>query len=102
MITLNQFKPGKIVFYDDFAEKQFLKIKLLKITKKKGGYFWFDAEIVDNTNIPEDRREFYKIGTIHSFSNSFITESLAELKRDAENYKNTQIEFIKKIYGIEN
>ncbi len=40
--------------------------------------------------------EYYKIGSIHSFSNAFIAETITQMQKDIKEYKKTQIKFIQK------
>jgi len=95
MITEKQMKNE--LFYSDFYDKSYLKIKPLKVTKRKGRHFWFDAAILDNSHA--DNKEFHTIGKVCSFSNSFIYQSLDELRGDVEPYKLQQIKALKSILG---
>jgi len=92
MITNDQFKKGKIVFYSDFYDKRYCRIKLLEITKTRGHNFWFNAELIDNDHM--DNKSYHKVGSIHSFSNSFIYKTLKDLKGDIERTKKAQINFL--------
>jgi len=90
MITLKEFKKGGVYYYSDFYDKDWMIIKGIKITKRKGNDFWFLAEIVEN----HTDREWNNPGTIHSFSNSFIYKTWDELVGDIERSKQSQIQFL--------
>ena len=99
MLHITQFKPGKIVIFDAFCGKEWLKIKLIKITKKGRGRFkdnfWFLAEVIENHT--SCKAGFNAVGEIHSFSNSFISENKTEMLQSAEAYKKVKIEWVKRI-----
>jgi len=100
MITKKEFEPGKQYYYSDFYDKSYSIIKALEITKTlKGhpaGIFYFEAETIDNSNI--DNKVFHAIGSIHSYSNSFIYNSIDDLRAGSENYKKVQIALVEKLY----
>jgi len=82
MLNKKDFEKGKEVIYSDFGAKSYCKIKLIKITKTRGKHFWFDAEIVENDNLTNSH--IREVGSIHSYSNSFIYEDVKELKDTGE------------------
>ena len=96
MITKKEFEPGKQYYYSDFYNKSYSIIKALEITKTRKGRFYFEAETVDNSNI--DNKVFHAIGSIHSYSNSFIYNSIDDLRAGSENYKKVQIALVEKLY----
>jgi len=95
MIKIKDFKKGAIYYYSDFYDKSYCRVEAVEITSKRKQYYLFNARIVDNSHI--DKKEYYKIGGIHSFSNSFMFKSLKELKGDIERYKEVQCNYLKKI-----
>lgn len=98
MIDYSEFKVGKKVYYSDQYEKSYAIIELLKVTKRKGKYFWFDAKIIDNSNITPGRGKWFDNGNISSFSNAFIYNTYDELKKGSDTYKETQIDWLTKKY----
>ena len=88
MINKQNIKQARL-WYSDFYDKSFAIIKPLNITKTRRGTFWFNAEIIDNTNI--DHKEYNAVGSIHSYSNSFIFTSLAALKADVKPSQDRQV-----------
>lgn len=79
--TLEKYiKTGDSLVYD-FGFENYWNIKPERITKTKGQHVWFDAIRTDD-------------GTRHSFSNSFVSESLEQAKIEKEKYKETQIKFL--------
>jgi len=97
MITENEMQRDKL-YYSDFYDKSYAVIKPLKVTKRKGRIFWFNAEVIDNTHI--DNKTFNTVGSIHSYSNSFIFTSLEALKADVEPSKARQISWLIKEVAI--
>ena len=98
-MRFEKFKRGKRVFYSDFNDKSYAIVELINITKKRGTTYWFNAKIIDNSNItPDNRKKFFQIDSIHSFSNSFIYETYKDLKLGVEAYKEKQIDFLTKKY----
>jgi len=97
LIKINDFKKGDIYYYSDFYDKSYCRVEAIKITSrmKRRPHYLFNARIVDNSHI--DKKEYYEIGSIHSFSNSFMFKSLKELKGDIERYKEVQCNYLKKI-----
>jgi hypothetical protein len=92
MLRKEDFKKGKIVYYSDFYDKFYSKIKLIKITKTRKNIFWFNAEIIDNDHCQD--KKWNKIGSIHSYNNSFIYNSLQELKDSIPGQKQDQINWL--------
>ena len=83
---------GKPLIYD-YGFNEYVTIRPTHITKTQGKHFWFEAMIEDNKNISD--KKYYAIGSIHSFSNAFISESLKQKDQENEKYKKTQIKFLK-------
>jgi len=102
MINLKDFKPGNVYYYSDFGDSEYCQVKALKIRKiGRGKYknnFWFFAEIVENEKMKD--KKYYKIGSIHGFSNSFMFGTLSDLKTGCENYKEVQAKFLIKTFGL--
>jgi hypothetical protein len=96
MITKSEFKENNTYIYSDFGDKSYLYIKALNIYKTHGDHFWFNAKVVDNSQVND--KKFNAIGTVHSYSNSFIYKNLKDLKQDTKLYKQTQTNFIKKAF----
>ena len=96
MLELKDFKKDKIVLYSSMSDKEYYKIKLIKITKraKKRNIFWFDAKIIDNSTGQTDS-SFHAIGSIHSYSNSFIYKTKKDLIAGSKKYITTQINWLK-------
>jgi len=97
MITVKDFKPGKIVFYSSFGVDEICKLKLIKITKTRGRHFWFDAEIYDNMTL-RMADSYNRIGSVHSYSNAFIYNSLEDLQAGEKAYINVQVDALKGFY----
>ena len=98
MITAQEFRSGKVVYYSSFGDKEYCKLKLLKITKKRGRVFWFDAEILDNDKLRNC--EFNQVGSVHSYSNSFIYNTLNELMAGTKRYVDVQVRALKSYYKL--
>ena len=94
MITANQFQKGKQVLYSDFYDKSYAIIELIKITKRRGAHFWFNAKLIDNSHLSNKDLPYNQNGSIHSYSNSFIYEDMQELKKGSAGYIKTQVKAI--------
>jgi hypothetical protein len=101
MILEKEFKSGDLYYYSDFYDKSFCEIKAIKIYKKARNRptFWFNAEVTNNDHI--DNKVFHEVGSVHSFSNSFVYKSLADLKQGVKDYKIKQIGFITQMANME-
>jgi len=98
MLDYSEFKPGKKVLYADESEKSYVGIELVKVTKRKGMSFWFDAKVIDNSNTRAGREKWFELGAIKSFSNAFIYNTFDELKKGSDSYKEVQIDWLTKKY----
>ena len=94
MLKLKDFKEGKKMYYSDFGVSSYCRIELIKVTKVKKGTFWFTAKVIDNKKIRD--KKWSAIDSIHSYSNSFIYETLNDLRIGHGSYIHTQIDWILK------
>ena len=92
MLKLKDFEKGKKMYYSDFGVKSYCRIELIKVTKVKKGTFWFTAKVIENKNIRD--KKWSAIGSLHSYSNSFISNTLKELKQGHKEYIKTSINWM--------
>jgi len=99
-MTINELKTnGSLPIIYDYGFGEFCRIKVIDIYKIKGTNCWLNAKIIDNSFMDERNKPFYVIGSIHSFSNSFLYSNIKAMKLGHEVYKKTQIAFIKKAFN---
>lgn len=92
MLKLEDFKEGKKMYYSDFGVKSYCRIELIRVTKVKEGVFWFTAKVIDNKNIRD--KKWSSIGSEHSYSSSFIFNTLNELKQGHKDYVKVSINWM--------
>ncbi len=96
LIFTNHICNSKPLIY--FSGKNYTILKPLIITKTKKNHFWFDAMIINNDN--SDNKEFDKVGSVHSYSNSFIVETIDQLEPARQANINNQIMFIRHVFNV--
>jgi len=99
MITKSEFKAGENYWYSDFYDKSYAVVKAGAIYKTKKNNFWFNAVIVDNSNLDSKDKPWGAVGSEHSYSNSFIFKTKADLVAHVEVYKKVQIKALSSLLG---
>jgi hypothetical protein len=93
MIKKQEFHEGQKFYYSDFGIKSYVIIEAVNIYRTNGKHFWFYAKIVDNYHV--DNKKFFEVGSVKSFSNSFIFKSYDDMVQGVESYKDQLTAYVR-------